>query len=76
MKTLKRTLVVLVLLFPLNVGHLKAAQPHMRAALEHLRAARAELQRAEHDKGRWRARALANVERAIADTENGMRAAR
>ena len=55
---------------------MRADQPRMRRALEHLRAARAELDRAEHNKGGWRARAIRNVDQAIADTENGMRAAR
>ena len=76
MKTVKRGLLLLIGLSALNVGTVQAAQPHMRAALQHLRAARTELQRAEHNKDGWRARALENVERAIVDTENGMKAAR
>ena len=48
----------------------------MHRALDHLRAARAELAVAELDKGGWRVRALANVDRAIADTERGIGFAR
>jgi hypothetical protein len=44
----------------------------MREALEHLRAARAQLQVAAHDKGGWRLRAIQHIDRAIAETENGM----
>ena len=54
----------------------QAAEPHMRAALEHLRAARAELQKAEHNKGGWRVKAIANLDNAIADVERGMGVAR
>jgi hypothetical protein len=38
-----------------------------------VRAARNELKVAEHNKGGWRARALTNTERAISETEAGMR---
>ena len=55
-----------------NATTARADQPHMRRALEHLRAARAELQSAEHDKGDWRVCALANTDRAIAETERAM----
>jgi hypothetical protein len=76
MKTLKRTFIVVIAVSALNLGTAWADQPHMRRALEHLRAARAELQRAEHNKGGWRLRAIRNVDQAIGDTENGMRTAR
>ena len=76
MKTLPRIVFVILAVAAANLTSLQAAQPHMHAALDHLRAARAELQRAEHNKGGWRARALANVDRAIADTENGIKTAR
>ena len=76
MKTLKSTLLIIIAVSALDIRSARADQPHMRRALEHLRAARSELARAEHNKGGWRARALNNVDRAIADTENGMRAAR
>jgi hypothetical protein len=75
MTTFKRLLFLFVVLAAINLGSVRADQPHMRRALEHLRAARAELQRSEHNKAGWRQRALNNVDRAIADTENGMKAA-
>ena len=74
MKTFKRMTLVFVAVTAVNLTSLQAAQPHMHAALDHLRAARAELQRAEHNKGGWRARTLSNVDKAIADTENGIKA--
>ena len=74
MKTLNRLIVAMVAVAAVNLTSLQAAQPHMHAALDHLRAARAELQRAEHNKGGWRLRALSSVDKAIADTENGIKA--
>jgi hypothetical protein len=50
----------------------REAQPHMQAALEHLRQAQAELQKAEHDKGGHRAKALDFVNRAMAQVQEGM----
>jgi hypothetical protein len=76
MKPFTRTLCLMLAIAAINLGSLQAAQPHMHAALDHLRAARAELQRAEHNKGGWRGRALEHVDRALADTENGIRAGR
>jgi hypothetical protein len=76
MTAFTRSLCLMLAIAAINLGSLQAAQPHMYAGLDHLRAARAELQRAEHNKGGWRARALDHVERAIADTENGIRSAR
>lgn len=72
MKTLRISFVIIAAIAAMGLNAARADQPHMRAALEHLRAARAELKMAEHDKGGWRVRAIANVERAIADTERGM----
>jgi len=46
-------------------------QPNMAAALGQLRGARASLAKAEHDKGGWRVAAIANTDKAIADTERG-----
>jgi hypothetical protein len=76
MKKIKASLFLMVAVAALNAGAVQAGQPHMKSALDHLRAARAELQSAEHNKGGWRLRALANVDRAIADTEAGMKSAR
>ena len=60
----------------MNVSLVRAGQPEMREALHHLREARAHLERAEHNKGGWRIRAIENVDRAIRETENGMAVAR
>jgi hypothetical protein len=46
-------------------------QPHMQAALEHFRMARAELERAEHNKGGWRERAIQAAETALRETNAG-----
>lgn len=48
-------------------------QPHMQAALDALQRAKQELQSAEHDKGGHRERALDMVNRAIQQTQAGMR---
>ena len=71
MKTFKTTVAILVSISTLGLSSASARQPHMDRALEHLRAARAELMAAEQNKGGWRERAVANVDRAIADTERG-----
>ncbi len=46
-------------------------QPNMAAALGQLRSARAALDRAEHNKGGWRDRAIGATNTAIAETERG-----
>jgi hypothetical protein len=46
-------------------------QPNMAAALGHLRNARGSLERAEHDKGGWRVKAIEATGVAIAETERG-----
>ena len=43
----------------------------MKAALDGLRDARAWLDRAEHNKGGWRDRAIASTDTAIHETERG-----
>lgn len=58
------------------IGNSYADQPNMHAALEHLRAAKNALQVAENNKGGWRVQAIASVNRAIAETEKGIRFAR
>jgi hypothetical protein len=68
------TLAIVLSISAVGLNSVHAGQPHMDRALEHLRAARAELQSAEHNKGGWRVRALANVDRAIRETENGIAA--
>ena len=72
MKTFRTTLVLVTLLSAMGFQSAWADQPNMRAALEHLRAARAALQRAEHNKGGHRGRAVEFVNRAIAETEAGI----
>jgi hypothetical protein len=47
-------------------------QPNMEAALAQLREARASLERAEHDKGGWRAKAIDATSAAIRETERGI----
>lgn len=76
MKTLRTSIAILAGVAALGLTSAQADQPHMRRALEHLRAARTELKVAEHNKQGWRARAIEHVDRAITETENGMRAAR
>ena len=46
-------------------------QPNMAAALGSLRAARASLDKAEHNKGGWRDRAITATQTAIDETKNG-----
>jgi len=46
-------------------------QPNMQAALNGLRDARSWLDRAEHNKGGWRERAIAATDTAIHETERG-----
>ena len=47
-------------------------QPHMEAALRNLQRAAAELQRAEHDKGGHRARAVDLTQQAIREVDAGI----
>jgi hypothetical protein len=74
MKTLRTGLVLMTMIAAMGLQSVRADQPNMRAALEHLRAARAALQRAEHNKGGHRGRAVEFVNRAIAETEAGIAA--
>jgi hypothetical protein len=46
-------------------------QHNMMRAIELLRRARGSLERAEHDKGGWRVRAIESTDAAIKETENG-----
>jgi hypothetical protein len=76
MKTLTASFVMAVAVLGMSLNSARADQPHMRAALDALRTARAELKMAEHNKGGWRVVAITNVDKAIADVERGMSAAR
>ena len=51
-----------------------AAQPKMQAALEQLRHARGALERAEHDKGGHRVKALGLIDQAIDEVKAGIAA--
>jgi hypothetical protein len=53
-------------------GRVSADQPHMRNALNALRNARSELQRASHNKGGHRVKALDLVNRAITQVKKGI----
>jgi hypothetical protein len=46
-------------------------QPNMMQALELLRHARVSLDKAEHNKGGWRVRAIQSTDAAIKETETG-----
>jgi hypothetical protein len=56
---------------PAPEGGICHDQPNMTAALQSLRAARASLDKAEHNKGGWRAAAIEKANAAIAETERG-----
>jgi hypothetical protein len=46
-------------------------QPNMAAAVQSLRAARASLEKAEHNKGGWRVKAIEATDIAIKETDRG-----
>jgi hypothetical protein len=52
------------------------AQPNMQRALEHLRAARMSLEKAEHNKGGHRAKAIEHTQAAIDEVKKGIDAGR
>jgi hypothetical protein len=54
-------------------GRASADQPRMQAALEHLRRAKVELEKADHDKGGHRDRAIRLTNDAIDEVEKGVR---
>jgi len=54
-------------------GRASADQPRMQAALEHLRLAKVELEKADHDKGGHRDRAIRLTNDAIDEVEKGIR---
>jgi len=74
---MRRILIALVLVLTVSagfmVGRASAAQPAMQDALLNLRQARAALDRATADKGGHRARAIALVNDAIVQVEEGMK---
>ncbi len=72
MKTLKMSLVLAVAVAAMGLPAVQAGQPHMQNALMHLREARAALEKAEHNKGGHRERAIERINQAIAEVEAGM----
>ncbi|HZE13532.1 MAG TPA: hypothetical protein VE086_07240, partial [Chthoniobacterales bacterium] len=74
MKMLRTSVVLVVLVASIGLQSARADQPNMRAALAHLRDAKAALQRAEHNKGGHRDRAIGEVNRAIGEVEAGIAA--
>jgi hypothetical protein len=72
MKTLRTALVLVTLISAMGLQSVRADQPNMRAALSHLREAKAALQRAEHNKGGHRGRAIEIINRAIVEVEAGI----
>lgn len=55
-----------------QMGEHKEAHPEMRAAIEHLREAKNNLERANHDFGGHRAKALGHVNEALEECERAM----
>ncbi len=69
--TIAAAVVALVLVVPQFA--FSQDQPHMQEALRHLQAAVEELQKAEHDKGGHRAKALELTQQAIQHVNEGIR---
>ncbi|MGO9377643.1 MAG: hypothetical protein ACLP29_03700 [Dissulfurispiraceae bacterium] len=73
-----KKIVIVVLVVGLMIGGAVAGyameQPHMYAAMEHLKAAKAELERAEHDKGGFRVKAIETINRAMEQVQRGIEA--
>ena len=76
MKTFTITIVSLLAISSFSLTNARAEQVHMQAALQQLRAALAQLEAAVPDKAGWRARAIQSTRAAIAQTQNGIAAAR
>ncbi len=75
MKRSSASLAALIVALALSVPRYAFSenQPHMQEALRHLQAAAEELQRAEHDKGGHREKALEFTQQAIRHVNEGMR---
>jgi hypothetical protein len=65
-------LLVLALMAVTVIPQVYGSQPHMQNALASLRTARAELEKAVHDKGGHRVRAIKLVDQAIQQVELGI----
>jgi len=74
MKIMKTLLSAAILGMVLSVvpAAFAEAQPEMNAALEHLKEAKKALESASHDKGGHRAKAIASVNQAIKQVEEGI----
>lgn len=72
MKKLRFGLVLLTLVTVAGVMPVRANQPEMEAALASLRAAKGHLERAMHDKGGYRVKAMEQINGAIRSVERGM----
>jgi hypothetical protein len=66
-------LVVVAIASGFVAGRASADQPRMQAALEHLRLAKVELEKADHDKGGHRDKAMRLTNDAIDEVERGIR---
>lgn len=72
MNKLRFGLVLLTLVTVAGVMPVRANQPEMEAALASLRAAKGHLERAMHDKGGYRAKAMEQIDGAIYSVKRGM----
>ena len=67
------SLALMAMLLVLRRSAAEENQPHMQAALQHLQEAKEELNRAEHEKGGHREKALDLNDSAIKEVREGMR---
>jgi len=71
-----KKLIALSLVTIALISSASADQPNMQNALANLRAAKSSLEAAKNNKGSWRVAAIAAVNKAIVETENGIRFAK
>ncbi len=73
---LKKVVVLgLSLAMVFSVGVVIGAQPHMQNALSALQNARTQLEKADHNKGGHRVRAIELINQAISEVQSGINAA-
>jgi hypothetical protein len=71
----KVSTVILAVAFALSLGLMaRSAQPHMKSALQALNSAKTHLNKATHNKGGHRVKALALVNSAISEVQKGIAA--
>ncbi|MBN2079079.1 MAG: hypothetical protein JW838_08930 [Spirochaetes bacterium] len=71
----KVSTIALAVALALSFGFIaNSAQPHMRSALQALQSAKAHLNKASHDKGGHRVKALSLVNDAISEVRKGIAA--